>query len=388
MTDPADSATRRRFLATATMTGIAASLPTFTPRLFAGEGDRKETIGYALVGLGRLSTNQLAPGLQKTKHAKLVAVVTGTPAKEKVWADKYGIPASHIYNYETFDKIAENDDVDVIYIVLPNGMHHDYVLRAAKAGKHVLCEKPMANSSQECREMIAACQQAGRKLAIGYRCQFEPHHLECMRIASKGVLGKVRQVDAGFTMRIEDFAKDDPKHWRLEKKLAGGGALMDIGIYALNACRYLIGEEPISITAQEVKTNPEKFAEVDETVVWSMTFPGGATATCSTSYDYNGVNKFVVYAERGQFGTEPAYSYGGNAAFANGNLIEKPQIDQFAAEMDDFALCIKEDRQTRVPGEEGLKDLLAVEAIYESVRTGKAVRPASIDEQSGQGSVE
>lgn len=372
-----DTTSRRQFLTTTA--GAAIALPALSPRLFAGENRPKSSVGYALVGLGRLSTNQLAPALQKTHHAKLAAIVTGTPSKEKVWAEKYGLPESHIYNYENFDTIADNEDVDVVYVVLPNGMHHEFVLRAAKAGKHVLCEKPMANTVQECREMIAACHEAGRKLAIGYRCQFEPHHLECIRIARDEVLGTLRHIDAGFAFRIADFAPDDPKHWRLEKALAGGGALMDIGVYALNACRYLTGEEPVSITAQEVKTNAEKFAEVDETIIWTMTFPKGTTATCSTSYDYNGVNKFLAYAGKGTFGMEPAYSYGGNSAFANGRRLEKPEIDQFAAEMDDFALCITEDRLSRVPGEEGLNDLLAIEAIYEAARTGKAVKPAKAD---------
>ncbi|HEX6986715.1 MAG TPA: Gfo/Idh/MocA family oxidoreductase, partial [Planctomycetaceae bacterium] len=360
MTARPDPPTRREFLATAAATGVAASLPAFAPRLFAAQPTRKETLGWALVGLGRLSTDQLAPALQSTKHAKLAAVVTGTPEKKKVWREKYDIPESHVYDYETFDKIAENGDVDVVYVVLPNGMHHEYTIRAAKAGKHVFCEKPMANSSQECREMIDACKQADRKLGVAYRCQFEPHHLECIRLAREQAFGKVRQIDAGFGFRIEDFPKDDPKHWRLEKKLAGGGALMDVGIYALNACRYLTGEEPVAVTAQEVKTNPEKFAEVDETIVWTMTFPSGVVATCSTTYDYNGVNKYTVYADRGQFGLDPAYSYSGIRGFAGRNPIEKPDIDQFAAEIDDFSVCIKEGQPTRVPGEEGLKDLLAI----------------------------
>jgi predicted dehydrogenase len=371
--DPMSASTessRRAFL----KAGAAAAvvLPAFAPRLFAGQAAEKP-LGWALVGLGRLSTNQLAPALQKTKDAKLIAVVTGTPEKEKVWGEKYDIPKSHIYNYETFDKVAENDDIDVIYVVLPNGMHPEYVIRAAKAGKHVFCEKPMANSSKDCREMIAACRQANRKLGIAYRCQFEPHHLECMRLAKEQGFGKLRQIDAGFGFPIENFPKSDPKHWRLEKKLAGGGALMDVGVYALNACRYLTREEPVSITAQEIKTNPQKFAEVDETMIWTMTFPSGVVANCSTTYDYGGVNKYTVYAEKGKFGLEPAYSYGGIRGFAQDKPIEKPEIDQFAAEIDDFSRCIAEDRPTRVPGEEGLKDLLACEAIYEAARTGKRV---------------
>jgi len=363
-------ASRRNFLAASV---AALTLPSFTPRLFAAETPPKQRLGWALVGLGRLSTNQLAPALEKTKRAELVAVVTGTPEKEGLWSEKYSIPRSHIYNYETFDKVADNEDIDVINVVLPNSMHHEFTVRAAKAGKHVFCEKPMAVSSQECREMIAACNDADRKLGIGYRCQFEPHHLECIRLAKEQAFGKLHQIDAGFGFRIEDFPPDDPKHWRLEKKLAGGGALMDVGIYAMNACRYLTGEEPHTVAAQEVKTNPQKFAEVDETIAWTMTFPGGVVATCSTTYHYNGVNKFTVYADRGTFGLEPAYSYTGIRGIANGKPIEAPEIDQFAAEIDDFAQCIQEDRPTKVSGEEGLRDLIALEAVYRSTRKRSTV---------------
>jgi predicted dehydrogenase len=370
--DVRQCASRRNFLRAA-VGATALMLPPFAPRLFAAETPSKQQLGWALVGLGRLSTNQLAPALQKTKHAKLVAVVTGTPEKERIWGEKYAIPKSHIYNYETLDKIAENDDIDVINVVLPNSMHCEYTVRGAKAGKHVFSEKPMAVSSDECRQMIDACRAAKRKLGVGYRCQFEPHHLECIRLARERAFGKLHQIDAGFGFRIEDFPPDDPKHWRLEKKLAGGGALMDVGIYAMNACRYITGEEPATIGAAEVKTDPRKFAEVDETVVWNMTFPSGVVATCSTTYNYNGVNKYTAYADRGSFGLEPAYSYGGIRGIANGKPIEAPEIDQFAAEIDDFATCIKEDRPTKVPGEEGLKDLIALEAVYRSIREGSRV---------------
>ncbi len=370
---PAERPSRRDFLKASATLGVAATLPAFAPRLFAAPPKTKEKLGVALVGLGRLSTNQLAPALQATQHARLAAVVTGTPEKGREWRQKHGLPASAVYDYASFDRIAENDDVDVIDVVLPNGMHKEFVVRAAQAGKHVFCEKPMAVSSGECRAMIAACDTAGVKLGVGYRCQFEPHHLECIRLAREGAFGKVRQIDAGFGFRIEDFPKDDPKHWRLEKKLAGGGPLMDVGIYALNACRYLTGEEPNSVTAETVKTNPTKFAEVEETLVWTMTFPSGVAAVCSTTYAYNGVNKYTVYADRDSFGLDPAYGYAGIQGFAGKNRIEAPEIDQFAAELDAFALCVKEDRPTKVPGQEGLRDLLAIEAIYEAARTGQAV---------------
>jgi predicted dehydrogenase len=352
---------RRQFLrATAALSATAVGVHSSVA------AQSKSTVNFALVGLGNLSTNQLAPALQKTKVAKLNGIVTGTPAKEEKWASQYGIDRSNIYNYDNFDKLADNDSIDVIYIVLPNSMHKEFTVRAAKAGKHVLCEKPMANSSDECREMIQACKDNNRKLAIGYRCQFEPHHQHCIELARSGKYGPMKVIEAGFGFKI-----GDPNQWRLKADLAGGGALMDVGIYALQACRYLTGEEPVAITAQETKTDPVKFAEVDETITWTMTMPSGVNCYCSTSYAFGGINRFNAYADKGWFGLDPAYSYGGIKGKSKDGPIEMGSIDQFAAEMDDFARCILDDRTSRVPGEEGLRDLLAIEAIYESIRTGR-----------------
>ena len=282
MSSPSSSS-RRQFITKIT---AGASLAVSSSSVF-GDHHTGKKLGYALVGLGGLSTNQIAPALLKTKHCRLAGIVTGTPAKEKVWAEKYGIPQKSIYNYKNFDSIADNPDIDVVYVVLPNSMHKEYTVRAAKAGKHVLCEKPMATSAADCEIMIAACAEAKRKLAIGYRCQFEPHHLECIRLVREKTFGDLKMIDAGFGFKI-----GDPNQWRLKHALAGGGGLMDVGIK-------------------------------------------GATS--------DGPIKFE-------------------------------SIDQFAAEMDDFSQCIKEDRATRVPGEEGLKDLRVIEAIYKSIRTGAQVK--------------
>jgi predicted dehydrogenase len=325
-------------------------------------------LGFALVGLGSLSTNQIAPALQKTRLCRLAGIVTGTPAKAKTWAEKYSIPENNIYNYQTYDKIAENPDIDVIYVVLPNSMHPEYTIRAAQARKHVLCEKPMANSAKECEQMIAACKTANRKLAIGYRCQFEPHHRECIRMAREKIFGDIKVIEAGFGFRI-----GDPNQWRLKKAMAGGGALMDVGIYALQACRYLTHEEPNYVSATETKTDPVKFKEVDESIGWTMKFPSGIIANCSTNYIVNGINRYWIGAEKGWFGLDPAYSYSGITGRSSKAEISFPQIDQFAAEMDDFADCILNNRPSRVPGEEGLRDLRVVEAVYQSIATRRTV---------------
>jgi predicted dehydrogenase len=359
---------RRQFLGTSISAGVAAGLATggfFSSSANAAQGKK---LGFALVGLGNLATNQIAPGLLASTNCKLAAIVTGTPEKEKKWSDKYGLSRDHIYNYDSFDKIASDDSVDVVYVVLPNSMHAEFTIRAAKAGKHVLCEKPMANSAADCRAMIAACKAADRKLAIGYRCQFEPHHLKCIEMARSNEFGAIKMIEAGFGFKI-----GDPTQWRLKKKLAGGGALMDVGIYALQACRLLLGEEPTQITAQETKTDAAKFAEVDESITWLMKFPSGVSSYCSTSYNFNGLNRFQAFAEKGFIRMDPAYSYTNNRMETSKGKVELPQIDQFAAEMDDFAKCILEHKPSKVAGEEGLKDMLAIEAIYKSIETRTTV---------------
>ena len=360
---------RRDFLNTSVSAGVAAGVAQggfFSSPAHAIENKK---LGVALVGLGNLSTNQIAPAFQKSANCKLTAIVTGTPEKEKVWSDKYGFSRDHIYNYSSFDKLASDDSVDLVYVVLPNSMHAEYTIRAAKAGKHVLCEKPMANSSADCRDMISACKAASRKLAIGYRCQYEPHHLNCIETSRSKELGEIKVIEAGFGFKI-----GDPKQWRLNKKLAGGGALMDVGVYALQACRYLTGEEPAVITAQETKTDAVKFAQVDESITWLMQFPSGVLAYCSTSYNFNGLNRFNAFTEKGFIRMDPAFSYNGNRMETSKGKVELDAVDQFATEMDAFAKCILENRPSKVSGEEGLKDLLAVEAIYKSIETGTSVK--------------
>jgi predicted dehydrogenase len=354
-------------------TVIGASLASLHSRAEQNPTEVKK-LGWALVGLGSLSTNQIAPALLKSKHSQLVAVVTGTPEKGEKWRERYGLPADKIYNYESFDRIVDDPSIDVVYIVLPNGMHHEFTIRAAKAGKHVFCEKPMANTAQECREMIAACELAKRQLGIAYRCQFEPHHQEAVRFAREQVFGRMKHVDAGF-----GFAIGDPSQWRLRKKLAGGGALMDVGVYALQACRYLAGEEPAEVSALETKTDPVKFAEVDETISWVMKFPSGMTAGCVTTYGFSGREDFTAYGTTGRFGMKPCFGYSNLAGWTSNSKIPLlfPQTDHFVNEMDAFSLAIIHGRPFATSGADGLRDLLVIEAIYRSISSGKKEAVAS-----------
>jgi predicted dehydrogenase len=353
--------------------GAAAQAPA-AQGLSAGSGKQPgRKLGYALVGLGSLSQHQIAPALAaKTKLGKLTGLVSGQPEKAKEWAKQYGVPEKNIYDYQSFDRIKDNPEIDVVYVVLPNSMHAEFTIRAAKAGKHVLCEKPMAVSVKECDAMIAACKAAGRKLAIAYRLHFEPNNLELVRLAREKTLGSLKLIEAAA-----GFPIGDPKQWRLDKALAGGGSLMDIGIYALQAARYISGEEPVSVSAVSTTTDPVKFKPgVDESVLFTLKFPSGVLASCASSYA-TGVNRFRANAERGWFEVQPALNYTGikGRMSAQGTLkdFDFPAIDHFAAEMDDFSDCILNDKPTRVPGEEGRRDLRIMTAIYEAAASGKSV---------------
>ncbi len=360
--------TRRQFLETAAV--AAAGLPFLGCKHEPGPPlNEDERLGFALVGLGSLSTNQIAPALQKTANCRLAAVVTGHPDTKGVqWRTRYGLRESAVYTYDTMHRLADNKDVDVVYVVTPNALHAEHTIRGLQAGKHVLCEKPMEVSVERCQAMIDAARQANRQLAIGYRCHFEPHHIEMVRFAREQVFGPVRQIMASF-----GFVIGDPTQWRLRKALAGGGPLMDVGIYALQTARMLMGAEPTSVSAQTTTTDPVKFAEVEESINFQLAFASGVTAACAASYS-RGTNEFTAIAPAEGFGMSPAYNYTGNHAWRGDHLpVEFPEIDQFAAEADDFAHCIRTGTPTSVPGEEGLRDVRIMMAAYEAARTGQTV---------------
>lgn len=325
--------------------------------------EKKENkLGVALVGLGNYATNQLAPALLETELCYLAGVVTGTKSKEEVWMKKYNIPKGNVYNYQNYDELKHNKNIDIIYVVLPNAMHAEYTIRAANAGKHVICEKPMAVSVKECQEMIDACKVNNVKLSIGYRLHFEPHHQRVMEIAKTKEFGAIRYVQSEF-----GFTIGNPNQWRLKKALAGGGALMDVGIYCIQGARMATGQEPIAVSAREFKTDHEKFKEVDETITWQLEFPDGPLANSSTSYHFN-TNELTVSAESANYVIKPAYSYSGIKGILNNGPMDFPQVNQQAKQMDAFALHVKNNTRSKVSGEEGYKDLKIIEAIYKSIK--------------------
>jgi predicted dehydrogenase len=357
--------------------------PTEPPESTPSPGDAPDKrVGYALVGLGRLTVGEILPAMGKSKHCKVVALVSGDRAKAMKIAAQHGVPDSGIYGYDDFDRIKDNPAVDVVYIVLPNSMHAEYTVRAAKAGKHVLCEKPMANSVAECQQMIDACNQAGKKLMIAYRSQYEPMNRAIVKMVKEKKLGTLKHL---ITSNSQN--SDDPQHWRFKKALAGGGAMPDVGIYCLNAARFISGEEPTEVTAQiyQPKDDP-RFTEVEESVTFQLVFPSGFRATCLTSYgDHQ--SKFMRFqGSAGYAEMDPAYSYTGlklrTSMLVDGKeTVMEPaiaNIDQFAAEMDHMAICVRTDRRPYSPGEEGLQDQRYVEAIYEAARTGRPVKVAPV----------
>jgi glucose-fructose oxidoreductase len=328
---------------------------------------KKSRLGVALVGLGYYSTDLLAPALQQTTKCYLAGIVTGTPSKTETWKNRHNLSDKNIYNYQNFDSIANNPDIDVVYVVLPPSMHAEYAVRAANAGKHVWCEKPMAVSVAECQRMIDACSKNKVKLSIGYRMQHEPNTQRIIQFRKEEKYGKVLKVDAAA-----GYFDGRSNHWK-QKKSLGGGVMGDMGVYPLNAARYSVGLEPIAVTAKASTTRPEIYFEVEETMEFNLEFPGGATASCMASFG-KGINDLKVTCSKGMYSLSPFQAYSGiNGITSDGVKLNASIPNQQARQMDEDALAIIDGTPALVPGEEGLKDIRVVEAAYKSVSTGGRV---------------
>jgi predicted dehydrogenase len=324
---------------------------------------------YCVVGLGRVSIEHFMPGTKLSKYTRVTAIVSGHRAKAEKMAAKFGVYSQNIYDYENFDAIADNEEIDAVYIALPNGMHAEYTIRAAQAGKHVLCEKPMANTALEAQQMVNACRLASKKLMIAYRCPFESMNLRAIGLIQEGRLGRIQSIESanGFNIQAGE--------WRLNKRLGGGGPLIDSGIYSLNACRYLTGEEPIGEIKgySSVIDRDGRFTEVEENLAWTMRFPSGAVASCATTYGASMPGMFTVYGSSGTLHMESAFGYQGQHLTAK--CEGGPSIDEHSSERDPshftvladhLALCAIQNQEPWTPGEEGLKDMNLIMAIYQS----------------------
>lgn len=332
-------------------------------------------VGFALVGLGAYALEQIAPNLRLTRRARLAAVVSGNADKARTVASAYGLGRDHVYSYDDFDRIAQDETVDVVYVILPNAFHREWTERAFAAGKHVLCEKPMAVTNEDGEAMIAAGRRAGKWLMVGYRVHFEPHNLKAKEAIASGEIGEPRIVVADH-MRPLDLSRPRDQ-WRARRELAGGGSLYDIGIYSVNGARFLLGEEPTEVRARLLEPSGRPEVTVEEGVEWAMTFPSGAVASCTSGYREFEAKRVHVQGARGEVTLDPESDYYENRLTVRTEGVRRehvvPNANQFVGMLDEMAAAVQEDREPQTPGEEGLRDVRILEAIYRAAETGEAV---------------
>jgi predicted dehydrogenase len=352
-----------------------------TPNQLSSNGSDKKA-GFAIIGIGKLTESQLLPAFKYCEHAKPAALVGGDTEKMQKLARQYGINEKNIYSYETFDSIRLNREVDAVYIVLPNSMHKEFTVRAAEAGKHILCEKPMSVNITDAKAMIEVCKRESRKLMIAYRIQYEPHHRLMKEWVRNDVFGKVKMIESFNGEYI-----GDPSQWRFKKSLSGGGALVDLGIYCINTVRFLKGEEPVWVFANTYSTaDDDRFKEVEEAVAFELGFADGTFAVCSTSYSTHKCQRYRCFTHNAWFGMDPAFPYQDlkiEISTKEDDQFPVPVItpkNQFALMMDHMAKCILEDTAPDTPGEEGLKDQLIIDAIYKSAKEKKIVEIDTLQE--------
>ena len=365
---------------------------------FVGSADRRappslpslppdQRVGFCLVGLGRLSLESILPALAMTRFCRLRAVMTRDREKGIRVARQHGLSESAVHGYADWDQLAADDTVRAVYIVTPNGLHLEQVRQAARIGRHVLCEKPMANDSTEAEAMVAACATAGVTLMVAYRLQYEPHHQELTRMARSRQFGTLKLIE-----EHNGQMQDAVPQWRHVRTLAGGGALPDIGIYCHNFSRFITGEEPVEVTAWTWSTpDDQRFSEVEENVAWMMRFPSGTVARLAAAYDAHEARPARLYFQEATVALEPAFAYRGLRLTVNSRAADREdaeivqehitaEINQFSSKMDHMAKCVLTGRRPRTPGEEGVQDHRVMEAIYRSAREN---RPVSLPRVEG-----
>ena len=370
-------AVRAQELPRVTLPDIAAPTEANPPVPNPDARDRR--MGIAVVGLGHLTLDQILPGFGAARNVRVTALVSGDAAKARTVAAQYGVPESHLYDYKGFDRLRDNPDVDAVYIVLPNNMHAEYTVRAAQAGKHVLCEKPMATNVADGERMVSACRDAGRTLGIAYRMQYNPYHRWLIDAVRKGTYGGLRSIVAS---NGQNQAKSPPQ-WRHDLAMAGGGSLVDVGIYCFNAARYLTGEEPVEVQASLTRPKDDpRFREVEDVCNFTLRFPSGVTAQMSSGYSYHETRLLRAQMEGASVSLDPAFAYEGlhmavsrqEGRAAVTEALRFPERNQFAVEMDAFAHAVRTKTAPLTPGEEGVQDMRVIAALYEAARGGNAVR--------------
>ena len=357
------SVTRRHFLKT-TGSLVAASAVGF-PSIVVPK--KKEKLGVALVGLGSYSRGRLAPGLQMTEHCELKGIVTGSPEKIPVWQQNYNIPDGNVYNYENMREIADNDDIDIVYVVVPTGLHAKYSIIAAEAGKHVWCEKPMGKTVEECQAIIDAANKNRVSLSIGYRLHHEPNTQSIIRFGKEKSYGEITNVTS--VASYDGYHEDG--NWRKDAEL-GGGALYDMGVYPINAIRYSTGMEPVAVNGRQYVVRKDVYKEVDEISDFELEFLNGMICQGRTGFGES-MNYLSVESTRGWYYLKPMSSYSGvKGMISDGTKLPEDPGHQQARQMDSEALAIKESRSPIVPAKEGINDVRIVQAIMESSKNGRS----------------
>jgi predicted dehydrogenase len=331
-------------------------------------------VGYAIVGLGNISQRAVLPAFRNSKKAKLVAVVSGDLKKARRLAGRFG--ASDAYTYDDYDRCLKNPGVDAVFIATDNGSHARYTVRAAKAGRHVLCEKPMATSAVECRRMIQVCRENKVRLMIAYRKYFEPSNLALKKLISSGKLGKLKLIHSAFTFFLPPTKSG--QDWHLDPVAAGGGSLVDVGVYCVNTIRWLTGKEPIEASAYSWSTDPARFSGVEESIGFQLKFPDALLVQASASYGAAQANFLKVFGEKGWAALDPAFAYDEERRLfgkIGGRWFERSfkVIDEFALELDVFADSIRRGHDPEPDGREGLRDVVTMQAIYRAARKGRWV---------------
>lgn len=335
----------------------------------------KKKLGLALVGLGHYATDRIAPALQNSQFWKLTGIVSGSPDKAAQWQKEWNLAQDNILNYENFDRIVDCPDIDAVYICLPNSMHADFTIRAAKAGKHVIVEKPMATNIADAERMIEACRAAGVHLAVGYRLRFNRFHRQIAEWGRNKTYGKVDYINAIFSINV-----GEPSQWRLNQTLSGGGALMDVGIYCIQAARYVTGEEPVSVKAQfGPVVDTEKYAEVEGSISWQMKFPRGTYVTAYAGFEHY-IDELCIRAEKAFYKLESAFSYGPLSGILRTDEdhiqpIDLPNEHHQLMQMEELGQLISSGHPPPdyASGQEGLSDMKIIEAIYKAAETGEEI---------------
>lgn len=328
-------------------------------------------LGIALLGLGDYATKQLAPAIKLAGNARLTGIVTGSPDKIPQWQKDYDIPDGGVYTYDNFDTIKDNKDIDIVYVVTPTGLHAEYAIRAAQAGKHVICEKPMAPTEEDCTRMIDAAKKAGVTLQIGYRLHWDPFHLRLMQLVREKEFGDWKAIEASNGYVVNNFSGHNA--WRISRDLGIAGALYDVGVYAVQGMLYTAGINPVLVTASKSTERPEIFKEVPETYEWTLEFPGGRKASGFSSYGRSG-NFVRAELEKGTAEISPAYGYGGQKGFTPAGPMVYPVVNQQALQIEGQVDAILKGRPSRVPGEMGRRDIAVIRGIVEAADTGSSVK--------------